>query len=109
MQIQGQKSLRTLIACSLLLAGCNTFHSTPVTNESLITWVRFDDTNKVDDKCRRLSGTLLTGRRIKGCAQYNLIEHLCTIYSYNPRSLDDEYICTLGHEVKHCFDGAYHN
>ena len=97
------------IIIAALLTGCNTFNTKPVNNEALITWVRFNDTSKVDSKCSEIANVNLTGRRIKGCADYNLIEKLCTIYSYNPRSLDDEYICTLGHEVKHCFDGNYHN
>ena len=100
--------MKYLLMLSLLLTGCNTFNTKPVNNTALITWERFDDTSKVDAKCRELADINPISARIKGCADFNLIARLCTIYSYNPRSLDDEHVCTLGHEVLHCFNGNYH-
>ena len=73
---------------------------TPVNDEVTITWKRFDSYKEVSNAC----GV----DNVKGCASYNLKNKTCTIYSLNPRGLDDIATCTLGHEAKHCFDGAYH-
>lgn len=32
----------------------------------------------------------------------------CVIYSRRPKSIDDKYVTTLGHEMLHCIYGAYH-
>ena len=92
----------------MLLTGCNTFQTTPVNNEVTITWVRYNSEAAVDEKCKSLSKSTSTYRTILGCAVPNLKAKTCTIYTVNPRGLDDRHTCTLGHETKHCFDGAYH-
>lgn len=33
----------------------------------------------------------------------------CDIYSTRPKTLDDESVLTLGHEVLHCLWGEYHS
>lgn len=41
-----------------------------------------------------------------GCALH--IDTHCTIYALEPRYLRDDRMCTLGHEMYHCFRGSYH-
>lgn len=35
-------------------------------------------------------------------------EYVCLLFAYRPRVVDDEFTTSLGHEVAHCFLGAYH-
>ena len=66
---------------------------------SEVYWMAVDD---VDGYCRkRLDVSALV--TIKGCATYDLKNHQCTIVT--GKNTDTS---TLGHELRHCFDGSFH-
>jgi hypothetical protein len=35
-------------------------------------------------------------------------EHVCLVFAFQPRKLDDDATTSLGHEIAHCFLGSYH-
>lgn len=104
----------------ILLAGCATtplgkadmptpINTTIVNNEAHITWIRFDDPVVLEQTCNFIGLKAKVGYKIVACAQFNLKTKKCTIFALNPQFLDDDRMTSLGHEVKHCFDGEYHD
>jgi hypothetical protein len=35
-------------------------------------------------------------------------DYVCLVFAFRPRSVDDDITTSLGHEIAHCFLGAYH-
>ena len=89
----------TYSVCWVCLSGCTGFNATPVNSEAHRKWVRYGHIGQIE---------AALGKSVLGSAYVDLDKKTCTIHSLNPRGLNDERTCTLGHEVKHCFDGQYH-
>jgi len=75
-----------------------------------VVWNRVDDAHL---ECQALSGRTELFR-IRGCSKWNDTRadgsRVCSIYAPMPRSeRDTERLATLGHELMHCFDGAWHD
>ena len=93
------------IACfiALLLIGCSSFTAKPyderVTQVSTVTWLTFDD---VEKECIK-AGVEEPGpfKHILGCAIYN--KKRCKIITAKTTSME-----ILGHELRHCFEGKFH-
>lgn len=110
--------LRSLCACvaTALLCGCGQLillsevdresfvaaeHHQRLIDEPRITWMIRDDYEAV---CGRITG-IVAGpiHKLMGCAHWNPRSGTCTIVMgsyYSP--------VYLGHEVRHCFEGAFH-
>jgi hypothetical protein len=86
-----------------LLLGCATYDA-PVKAEvgSRSTWVTWTVVDNIDDACRRIGVKI--GREIKACARWNKSFTRCDIFTdRNPTH------GVLGHELRHCFDGHFHD
>jgi hypothetical protein len=35
-------------------------------------------------------------------------EHVCLVFAFRPNRVDDDATTSIGHEIAHCFLGAYH-
>ena len=87
----------------LLLVGCSTFTAKPyeerVTEATVVTWLTVDD---VEKECVK-AGAKDPGpfQNILGCAIYNV--NSCKIMTAKITSME-----TLGHEIRHCFEGRFH-
>jgi hypothetical protein len=93
----------------VLLAGCASAEP-PRGGKVDVVWNRVEDPNAA---CRGLSSRTELFR-ILGCSKWNDARpdgsRVCSIYAPMPRSeRDTERLATLGHELMHCFDGAWHD
>ena len=77
------------------------FEANPKSTASVIRWVVSDDPNT---ECRQASGQKLQDRRgeIRACAVYT--SKTCTIITGAETSH-----AILGHELRHCFEGRFHD
>ncbi len=77
------------------------FEANPKTTPSVIRWVVSEDP---DSECRQVSGQKLQDRRgvIRACAVYTA--KTCTIITGSETSH-----AILGHELRHCFEGRFHD
>lgn len=93
---------RALVVLTLALAGCA---ATPVADHAVsVRWVKVSQPNSV---CRALAPRTVFFV-IKGCAVWTADS--CTIYARDARGVHDrDALTTLGHELKHCFDGHWHD
>ena len=100
---------RLLIAVGLalivtgLLLGCATYDA-PVKAEvgSRSTWVTWTVVEDVDNFCRRIGVKI--EREMKACARWNTSLYRCDIFTDR-----DTTHAVLGHELRHCFDGHFHD
>jgi hypothetical protein len=76
----------------LLLSGCGTFEANPKYSRVVVTWDVVEE-EQVSEKC---------GFNATACAKWR--GNKCTIIT--PRETTME---TLGHELRHCFEGHWHN
>ena len=96
--------ITALLIAFFLLTGCSHFTAQPtderVTQGTVVTWVTVDD---VDETCRSI-GAADPGlfRKIYGCAKYT--KSTCRIFTAKITSME-----ILGHELRHCFEGKFHN
>lgn len=98
----------------LLTAGCATRPPDSVE----VQWVRVP-AEQIDKFCKDRAGRYATiiGHN-RGCSQWNRDAGTCTIWSPDSNeklgmsAVGDrrqrEVMATLGHELKHCFDGPWH-
>lgn len=101
----------TLTGCSALSGQVDDeiIDSTVVNNEVHVKWIRFEDPVVLEEECLKLGLTVKPFHAIRACATFNLEAKTCTIYVRNPRTLNGEAMNSLGHEIKHCFDGSFHD
>jgi transcriptional regulator with XRE-family HTH domain len=105
-RIACRRWLRRLLGVPLLaLAAC----ATPSPNTVTVKWVRVsqEEINKVcADKHGR--DAIVIGY-YRGCSTWNRDAATCTIWAVDfPETKQRELMATLGHELKHCFDGPWH-
>lgn len=87
------------LALLLLLAGCAAAPRDAVS----VRWVRVEDPVAA---CRKAHPTAPFWG-VRGCAVMRGSE--CTIYARDVADAQDrDKLATLGHELKHCFDGSWH-
>jgi hypothetical protein len=90
----------------LLLAGCASGPTTVLAPVSIV-WHR---TNRPDIDCE-LVAKRETGKSHTGCAVKR--GDICHVFAPDPPMVEGKYVFgqwgTLGHEIKHCFDGKFHN
>lgn len=91
---------KIILVWSLLLTGCDTFIPNLKTKSTIITWNIVEDANKV---CKEKGVKVPNDHQIIGCATFypNMIH--CEIYTNKKTTLD-----ILGHEIRHCFEGHWH-
>jgi hypothetical protein len=101
--------MRLLLATVLvLLPACA---STPDSDKVAVVWNRTEEPHRV---CESLSGRKQFFN-ILGCSQWSEPgapggPRICSIHAPEPRNERDlERFATLGHELKHCFDGNWHD
>ena len=99
-----------LALAAIVLTGCATAPSASLTSTDLefqtqssyptksVTVIPVDN---VSEACRELS-PLFHGKNFLGCAKYN--NRTCTVYIGRTTRLS-----ILGHEIRHCFEGHWHN
>lgn len=77
-----------------------------MTNKTQINWVQVDDINKTCESESRKRGNRGFGYAVDACAFWTVDkgQHSCTVYT--KKSVDT---ATFGHEMRHCFQGAFHN
>lgn len=77
------------------------------TNKTEIEWVQVKDINKTCESESRKRGNKGFGYSVEACAFWTKETfggHKCTVYT---RQTVDT--ATFGHEMRHCFQGAFHN
>ena len=80
-------------------------------NEVHVKWVKFNNLEDVRFYCRdTLGANEKPGYSIKACATFDLEKHTCTIYAVepNPEKQLGKRMTYFGHELYHCFAGAFH-
>ena len=93
-----------LLIVFFLLTGCSHFIAKPynerITQTTVVTWTTVDN---IDETCRSM-GSADPGlfRRINGCVEYT--RYTCRIFTAKITSME-----ILGHELRHCFEGKFHN
>ena len=90
---------------ALALAAC----ATPAPDKVTVRWVRVDqaEIHKVCGK-QHGAGAIVLGH-YRGCSTWNRDAGVCTIWAPDfPEVKQRELMATLGHELKHCFDGPWH-
>ena len=93
------------ICTALALSACAT--TTP--QSVSVRWVRvaLEDVHNVCAK-QHGAGAIVLGH-YRGCSTWNRDAGVCTIWAPDfPEQKQRELMATLGHELKHCFDGAWH-
>lgn len=76
-----------------------------MTNHSMITWDQVDDVQKACEAESRRRGLGGFKIQVEACSFWGkrLMVDVCHIITEKSTNLD-----TLGHEMRHCFQGAYH-
>ena len=76
-----------------------------VSDFALIRWQRVKNVNAVCHKQRRERGLGEFGHKVEACAFWikKPFVNLCTIYTSKRTTME-----TVGHEVRHCFQGSFH-
>jgi uncharacterized protein YceK len=85
----------------LLLSGCASIEERPVKTGSDVRVVTLYRTYQATEECNRRGTAAAPGWKVAACASFN--NQICTIVA-QPTASDE----ILGHEVRHCFDGAWH-
>jgi hypothetical protein len=69
-----------------------------ITNQTIVTWELVDD---IDATCRKILLSVEEDTTIYGCAQ--MTANSCKIYTGRTTT-----VAILGHELRHCFEGNWH-
>lgn len=96
-----------ILVLLLALTGCTAAKVEPSAPVHVV-WSNVDD---VQAACEDVSGRREVFR-ILGCSKWRESEgqRTCTIYAPAPRNEKDlQRFATLGHELMHCTDGAWHD
>lgn len=84
----------------------------PLTETDIrVKWVKFDSIDAVRTHCKSLvKRKEPVGKIFKACATFDLKAHTCAIYAVepDPNKPFGEKMTLFGHELYHCFEGAYH-
>ena len=90
----------------------------PTRNESEVTVVllQYDNAKAVVRACQRMGAwpgftvdQVVAAHPAPGCNAFEPEAHRCTIHTLRPRYVeDDDRMANQGHELEHCFHGAYH-
>jgi hypothetical protein len=99
--IRGMKTLA--VAALIVLSGC-----VSVPDRVAIEWKR-GTPEEIDRACRKTHGAhaIVLGH-YRGCSVFNRDAKVCTVWAADFTLLEREKMATLGHELKHCFDGQWH-
>ena len=109
--------MKYLILTLMLISGCAVSDVKPSPEpvifddfviRSSILWVMYDNRLDVIAACEALGLKAKAKHRIMACATYSLPTNTCTIYAKIPEFVNDEDTTFLGHEMLHCFIGAFH-
>jgi len=100
-----------VLSLALLATGCTltvqipeekAFHGNPKAPVMAITWIAVDDPTS---ECKRLLPKDQAFHPVvAACASWDFEKRKCTIVTGKPTSHQ-----VLGHEVRHCFEGAFHD
>lgn len=88
------------VALALFLGGCASFEDRPVKVGSTVSIITLERTYTATEECNK-GIAVAPGWKILACAEYG--NSLCKI-TMQPTASDE----ILGHEARHCFDGAWH-
>lgn len=109
-----------ILALFLLIPSCasipgseSLFDGKPVVYEnhiirSNILWIMYETRWEVKEACEALGLRANKGYQIMACALHDLSNGTCTIYAKIPEFVNDRDTTFLGHEMLHCFMGAFH-
>lgn len=92
--------LRLLLILCSVLAGCASLEERPVKVGTESQWITLERTYTATEDCSR-HAQAAPGWKIIACATF---DHVSCRIKMQPTASDD----TLGHETRHCFDGAWH-
>lgn len=90
-------------AVTLLLSACV---STPDGTTRTIEWIRYDDPVALNKACDKSIRSKRMSPAVWGC--YNNIGGVCVVRTLAAQQ-DPRIHDTLGHEVRHCFEGQFHD
>jgi hypothetical protein len=99
-----------VLALLALLPACSSAPSKPESGVAVV-WNRVEEPHRV---CESLSGRK-NFFNILGCSHWSAPKveggpRVCSIYAPEPRNERDlQRFATLGHELKHCLDGNWHD
>jgi len=98
--------LAWLISSTVVAGPFTKFDATKnMTNNSIITWEQVDDVQQACDKESKRRGLGGFKIQVEACSFWGkrLTIDVCHIITEKKTDLD-----TLGHEMRHCFQGAFH-
>jgi hypothetical protein len=91
----------------------------PTRTESAVQVVlmQYDSPKQVVHACQKMGAwpgwtdtQVLSGHPAPGCNAFDPATKVCTIHTLKPRFVeDDDRMANQGHELEHCFLGAYHH
>jgi hypothetical protein len=87
----------------LVLSGCAS--NPPMPAARAIEWIKVDSAS-IHKFCREQSRAVLVYGQIQGCTVVSKTG--CKIYAADFKQDESAKMAVLGHEVKHCFDGNWH-
>jgi hypothetical protein len=121
--------MKKLLSCLLILvAGCSPESNIKPTidrvGENISVQVIFHDNRASLEEAYRVSNNLASTDPVPeqwGFSVWNMWldadgnqvdlpgrDYRCTVHSFHPKSIDDQHVRTLGHELLHCVYGSYH-
>lgn len=74
----------------------------------LFTPYLYDGSNDVSKAHHKIHGVLDMKHR-RGFARWKTQELVCEIHAIRPKTIHDEAMMTVGHEVTHCIYGQWHD
>jgi len=90
----------------------------PTRNETqvVVVLMQYDTPKAVVHACQKMGAwpgwtdtQVLAGHPAPGCNSFDPSTKVCTIHTLRPRFVeDDDRMANAGHELLHCFEGAYH-
>ena len=93
----------TILLTLIMLAGCETFVVNKKVNTTVVSWYVVEDVKKV---CNELfkANNIKQKMIVEGCAIWKEDFSSCTIITPLTTTHD-----VIGHELRHCFEGHFHD
>jgi hypothetical protein len=93
--------MKAILILAALLTGC-------ATSQPQIHWVKVTSVEEANTHCAFVKGRQAAYKEVLGCQYW--AGKVCTVVAPDCAKAGDlKCFGILGHEVKHCFEGAFHS